>query len=164
MPNAGIHGTRSTIWKSADEESKRSQMASVTAKTASDMTSASQRIALSRLPSLLGTSRSRIAPARGNAQDRVSNMSQPQVVGEDGDDADEYRAGVGLHRSGLQPPQQRRAAVDDGCRAVHRAVDDLYIEAAPQAFLRRDANRLHDGRVVDLVHVVLVQQEPMHGC
>src|SRR5262245_65490752 len=105
MPNAGIQRTRSTIWNSADVESKRIQMTSVTANAASDIASASQRIALSRLPSLLGTSSSRIAPARGNAQDRVSNMSQPQVVGEDGDDADKDRAGVAPHRSGLQPSQ-----------------------------------------------------------
>src|SRR6185369_12318003 len=135
MPNAGIHGSRSTIWNSADVESKRAQMTSVTANTASDRTSASQRIALLRLPSRFGMSSSRIAPARGNAHERVSNMSQPQVVGEDGDDTDKQRAGVGPHRSGLQPPQQGRAAVDDGRGAIDRAVDDLHIEAAPQAFL-----------------------------
>src|SRR6185369_11451643 len=155
MPNAGIHGTRSTIWNSADVGSKRAQMTSVTANAASDKSSASQRIELLRLPSRFGMSSSRIAPARGNAQDKVSNMSQPQVVSEDGDDPDKQRAGVGPHRTGLQPPQQRRAAVDDRRGAIHRAVDDLHVEAAPQTFLRGDFDRLHERGVVDLVHVVL---------
>src|SRR5687767_2471497 len=118
MPKAGIQARRSTIWNSPDAESKRIQMTSVTANAASESASASQRIAPSRLPSRLGTSSSRIAPARGNAHERVSNMSQPEVIGEDGDDADEHRAGVGLHRSGLQPPQHGGAAVDDRRSAV----------------------------------------------
>src|SRR5690349_13990788 len=81
MPNAGIHGTRSTIWNSADEESKRDQMTSVTANAASDRTSASQRIAPLRLPSRLGMSSSRIAPASGNAQDKVSITSMLKAQG-----------------------------------------------------------------------------------
>ena len=37
MPNAGIHGTRSTIWKSADVPSKAAQTATVSANTTSEM-------------------------------------------------------------------------------------------------------------------------------
>ncbi len=37
MPNAGIHGTRSTSWKSAEVPSKTAHTATVNANTSSEM-------------------------------------------------------------------------------------------------------------------------------
>ena len=55
MPKAGIHGTRSTNWKSADEPSKARHTASVSANTTSEMPSAMLRTRPSRSPFLLGS-------------------------------------------------------------------------------------------------------------
>src|SRR5688500_5093547 len=144
MPNAGIHGTRSTSWKSADAGSNHTQIASVMAKATSEKPGASRRISASRRPSALPINSSRIAAASGTTQESVSSIelpSSPQVIAEHDDDADEQRAGVGAHRSGLQAAQRRGAGADDGGGAVDRAVDDPHVEAAPQPFLRHDADR-----------------------
>src|SRR5262245_14010379 len=103
MPKAGIHGTRSTNWKSAEAVSKPAQIASVTANTASETARASQRSRPSRRPPGLPTTTSTMAPASGNAHESVRSGKaigwslSPEVVAEHQDDAAEQRAGVGSH-------------------------------------------------------------------
>src|SRR5262245_5740150 len=138
MPNAGIHGARSTNWNSADDESNPAHSARVIPNEASATANASQRMRPSRRPSALPMSSRSSAPASGSAQETVSirnrlpipssrlpsspvvqsgvgswNLgvagSSPQVVPENDDDTDEQRAGIGAHRSGLEPPQHRGA-------------------------------------------------------
>src|SRR5262245_33480478 len=153
MPNAGIHGARSTNWNSAEDESNPAHSASVIPNEASETASASHRMRPSRRPSALPMSSRSSAPASGSAQETVSIRDQlpnpnsqlpetplpplgagsrtlgvvvassPQVVPQNHDDANEERAGIGAHRAGLKPPQHRRAAVDDRRGAIDRAVD-----------------------------------------
>src|SRR5687767_9431054 len=144
MPNAGIQGTRSTNWNSADAGSNQIHNPIVTAKVAIATASASQRTSPLRRPSALPTSSSRTAPTSGTIQESVKSIvnsqlpipnsqsfrlevgswrlgvefSSPQVITEHDDDADEQRAGVGADRSGLQAAHQRRAGGDDRRRAV----------------------------------------------
>src|SRR5262245_42958373 len=82
MPKAGIHGARSTNWNSAELESNPIQIASVTAKAATEKASAIQRMSAFRRPSALPTSSSKMAPASGNAQESVSILinSQPPTT------------------------------------------------------------------------------------
>src|SRR5688572_1730408 len=172
MPNAGIHGARSTNWNSAEDASNPAHNARVTPNEASETASASQRMKQSRRPSALPMSSRSSAPASGSAQERVSILSQlpisnvqfpaspstlgvgswrlgfvvssPQVVTENDNHAHEERAGIGAHRAGLEPSQHRGAAVDDRRSAVDGAVDDPHVEPAPQAFGRCGLDRLHD--------------------
>src|SRR5215203_228090 len=134
MPNAGIHGTRSTIWKSADAGSNRAQSSSVSPNTTREATSATCRTNPSREPSRFGMNRSSPAAASGSAtmDERIGNVIRlfapplvtPHVVAEHRDHADEHRSGVDAHRAGLPPPQDGTARPDEGSRAVHDTIDD----------------------------------------
>src|SRR5687767_9151661 len=99
MPNAGIHGTRSTNWKSAEFGSNRIHSASVTANEAIESASAAQRITPLRRPSPFGMSSRRMAPASGKAHESVSitlrvGSLSPEVIADDQNHADENRARV----------------------------------------------------------------------
>src|ERR687897_3089691 len=117
MPNAGIHGTRSTIWNSADAGSNRAHSSSVSPKTTSEAMSATCRTNASREPSRFGMNRSRPAARSGSAtmDERIGNVIHlfatplvtPHVVAEHRDHADEHRRGVDAHRAGLPPAQHR---------------------------------------------------------
>src|SRR5688500_8830032 len=131
MPNAAIHGARSTIWKSPDEASNRAQSSSVSPKTTSDATSATCRTNPSRVPSRVGMNRSSTAAASGSAtmDERIGNVIRllatplvtPHVVAEHRDDPDEHRGGIDAHRAGLPPAQDGAARPHEGPRAVHGA-------------------------------------------
>src|SRR5688572_30259730 len=69
---------------------------------------------------------------------QAPRSSSPQVIPQHDDDADEQRAGVGAHRSGLQAPQPGGAGGDDGRGPVDGTVDDAHVEAAPQALTGHD--------------------------
>ena len=107
------------------------------------------------------------APTSGSAMSevRIGNVHQrrspPQVVPEDRDHAEEQRRRVGADRAGLQPAQQRRSRrARPSADAVDGAVDHADVDALPQALARTTMlDRLDDGRVVELVDVVLVQQQ-----
>src|SRR6476469_3064108 len=142
MPNAGIHACRSTNWKSPDDALKRLHSSSVSANTSSEITSVTLRASGALCSSSPRTSSSRMAPATGNAtrDDRIGNgitaeparrtprtqsASAPQVVPQNGDDAEEHRRGVCADRSGLQTPQQVARAADRLSDAVDRGVNHL---------------------------------------
>src|SRR5688500_6893562 len=104
MPKAGIHGTRSTNWNSAEPAWNAAQIATVSANSTSEMPSASQRNRLLRRPPALPMRSSRIAPASGTPHERVSSGTAtlfPQVITQDQHHAHEERAGIGADRSGL---------------------------------------------------------------
>ena len=73
MPNAGIHGCRSTSWNSAEPGLNAAHIASVTAKTAIDTISVTQRTSALRCPLLLPINSSSAAPATGSSHDIDSN-------------------------------------------------------------------------------------------
>src|SRR4051812_23094000 len=169
MPNAGIHACRSTNWNSPEDTLKRLHSSSVSANTSSEMTSAMLRASGALCSSSPRTSSSRMAPATGNAtsDERIGKCitveSAPQVVPQDGDDAEEHRRRVGADRPGLQPAQQVAGAADGLSDAVDRGVNHLHVNHLPQPGVRHDADRLDDGGVVDFVDVVLVQQQPLQA-
>src|ERR1041384_6633721 len=148
MPNAGIHPWRSISWNSAEPGLNDAHIASVTPKTARERISVSHL----RCPAALRINNSSAAPMTGSSHETVRSTStpnsqsptpkkhrsqtpwelgvgrwklssSPQVVAQNQHHADEERARIRAHRTGLQAPQQRRAAVDDGRGAVDGAVD-----------------------------------------
>src|SRR4051812_12748021 len=188
MPNAGIHPWRSISWNSAEPGLNDAHIASVTPKTAIERISVTHLMRPLRCPSALPTNNSSAAPMTGSSHETLRSTStpdsqsptpkrhrsqtpwglgvgrwklssSPQVVAQNQHDADEKRARIRAHRSRLQAPQQRRAAVDDGRGAVDGTVDHVHVDALPQPLGRDDANRLDDRRVVHLVDVVLVEQQ-----
>src|SRR4051794_32818217 len=175
MPNAGIHGTRSTIWKSAEDASNPAHSRSVNPKAASEATSATWRTSSLRDPSRFGMTRSRTAAASGSAtiEERIGNvirlvavrpLEAPHVVPEHRDDAEEHRSGVHADRARLQPAQYRAARADKRPGAVHQSVDHARVNALPEQPGRQALDRLNDTAVVQLVDVVLVQQQPVQWC
>src|SRR5688572_18049319 len=99
MPNAGIHGTRSTNCMSAECGSNCAHTTSVTTNSTSEMPSAAQRNRLFFLPSALPTNRRSSAPTSGRAHETVrSGKLSPQVIAQHQDDTQEQGAGVGADR------------------------------------------------------------------
>src|SRR5688572_2568323 len=140
MPKAGIHGRRSTNWKFADVPSNQIQSAAVTANATSEMPSVIQRTRPSRRPSALPMNSRSSAPASGTSQERVNMCLAPQVVPQNHHDADEHRAGIRAHRTGLQSPQDARSGGHQRAGPVHGAVNHAHVETAPEPFLRSDAD------------------------
>src|SRR5262245_3805163 len=124
MPNAGIHGYRSTNWNSEEAPSKRAQTTTVTANVATATASVSHRITPLRRPSAFPMSSTASAPTTGNNQESVRSIatpnsqrptpksqlreltaSSPQVKAQNDNDPDEHRAGIRAHRTGLQTAQ-----------------------------------------------------------
>src|SRR5918994_4572328 len=171
MPNAGIHGTRSTIWNSADAGSNLAQSSRVSPKTTREAMSATCRTIPSREPSRFGMKRSSPAARSGSAtmDERIGNVIRlfappliaPHVVAEHRDHADEHRGGVDAHRAGLPAAQDGAARPDEGSGAVHGAVDDAGVHAFPEEARRESLHRPDNHRLIRLVDVVLVQQQPV---
>ena len=84
----------------------------------------------------------------------------PQVIPQDHHDADEERHRIGAHRSGLQPAQHRAPAATTAPTPLTVPSIDRHRRRATGR-PARSLDRLHDRGVVDLVHVVLVQQQPV---
>src|SRR5262245_17289505 len=121
----------------------------------------SQRTNAFRWPSLLPMQRTTTAPTRGRSQERVSNGLSPQVIPKNHDDAEKHRTGVRSDRPGLETAQHTRAISDDGACAIDGAVDKTDIDTTPKGILRQRIRGIDDHGVVHLVHVVLVQQQPV---
>src|SRR5678816_2318923 len=79
MQNAGIQGTRSTNWNSAEPGSKYHQRSSVSANAPMETASDSQRITPLRVPSRFGIRSSRIAPTSGISHERVKSGVKSQT-------------------------------------------------------------------------------------
>src|SRR6185503_16903617 len=103
MPNAGIHGTRSTNWNSAETGSKYHQRSSVRAKAPIEMASESQRTIALRLPSRFGISRSSTAPASGTSQERVRTGVNSQLPIPNSQGPTRWELGVGGWESASSP-------------------------------------------------------------
>ncbi len=173
MPKAGIHDARSTNWKSAEAGSKRAQSSSVSPNTASDTTSATCRARPARCSSRLPTRRMRIAPATGSAMSdvRIGKVIRPAAPRS-------RRTARGNSRG--RPRRQRsatrrrrapsRSAAGGAVSSRHSRTCPAPLTApsmtpasttSPEHAVGRALDRLHDGRVVELVHVVLVQEQPV---
>ena len=166
MPNDGIQAWRSTNWKSADAGLKRAHKQQ---RLGEDQHRHDERDAADRR-SFSSSSRrtsSSSEPTIGSATSEVrigNGHHAPQVVPEDQHDAEKQRHRVGADRSGLQPAQDSADPADRLAHAVDRAVDEPARRRPSRARLRTDPDRLDDGGVVDLVHVVLVlEQRPQAG-
>src|ERR1044071_8680423 len=79
MPNAGIHGRRSTNWKLADPPSNHTQIDTVTTNATSEIASVTHRITPSRRPSALGMNSRSNAPTSGTSQERLSSTQTPNA-------------------------------------------------------------------------------------
>src|SRR5437867_10449927 len=179
MPNAGIHACRSTNWKSAVAGLNRLHSSNVSTNTSTETTRVVPRTSGACCSSRPMNSSSQ-APTIGSAMSEVSigklmsavNFgvlrllcvdSAPQVVPQDQHDAENQRHRISTDRSGLYSAQLLARAGDDAAHEIDRAVDAARVDDLPQPVLRYDADRLHERRVVDLVHVVLVREQPVHA-
>ena len=162
MPNAGIQAWRSTNWKSAEVGSNRAHSSSVTANTSSDTTSATFRISASCASSSSHEQQQERADDRQSDErvERIGERHRPQVVAEDQHDA----RGTATPRT----PAPSRSAGGAARRSAPPTVSPTpltapsmtpHVDALPQPCSDDDADRLHDGGVVDLVDVVLVHEQ-----
>src|SRR5262249_30026192 len=130
-PIDGIHGARSTNWKSAPDGWYQNQSGRETAKPISATMFAIHRIAFSfRL-----STNSRIAAPASGVKRMIESKCwfispHEQINADEREDADEHPHRVVLHESRLQPAEPEAAFLADAPDEVHDRVHDPAIRHA----------------------------------
>ena len=170
MPNAGIQACRSTNWKSADAASNRLQSSSVSREH--QQRHDERDVAHQRRAPLVVAGRTaagaRRRPAARRARCRIGKCINASIIATGSTPGSPRRRGTATPHTRAPIRSAAAAAARSApatvcADAVDRAVDDAHVHALPQRLLGDDLDRLHDGGVVDLVDVVLVQQQRVHA-